>query len=125
VTSPRSYFRPVIKEVVEPCLDCGTPRSDFDRIRCPDCGEERLLLDVRQLFTKIDFVAQPDAYCQCGQEERFIGWSGYLPRREKSKFLQLKHIRLILLILSKSFDLLCTSCQETKKEAALCRTKSR
>ncbi|TET75599.1 MAG: hypothetical protein E3J56_00235 [Candidatus Aminicenantes bacterium] len=37
------YFRPVIKEVVEKYLDCGNPMCGFARIRCPDCGEERLL----------------------------------------------------------------------------------
>jgi len=38
------YFRPIIKEVVERYLDCGNPRCGFARIRCPDCGEERLLM---------------------------------------------------------------------------------
>jgi ribosomal protein S27E len=38
------YFRPVIQEVVEKYLDCGNPMSGFARIRCPDCGEERLLM---------------------------------------------------------------------------------
>ncbi|MGB6340269.1 MAG: transposase zinc-binding domain-containing protein [Candidatus Aminicenantaceae bacterium] len=37
------YFRPVIKDVVEKYLDCGNPMCGFARIRCPDCGEERLL----------------------------------------------------------------------------------
>jgi len=38
------YFRPVIKDVVEKYLDCGNPMCGFARIRCPDCGEERLLM---------------------------------------------------------------------------------
>ena len=38
------YFRPVISDVVEKYLDCGNPMSGFARIRCPDCGEERLLM---------------------------------------------------------------------------------
>jgi len=25
-------------------LDCGNPRCGFAHIRCPDCGEERLLM---------------------------------------------------------------------------------
>jgi ribosomal protein S27E len=37
------YFRSVIQEVVEKYLDCGNPKSGFARIRCPDCGTERLL----------------------------------------------------------------------------------
>jgi hypothetical protein len=39
-----SYFRPIVKDVVEKYLDCGNPRCGFARIRCPDCGEERLLM---------------------------------------------------------------------------------
>ena len=38
------YLRPVIQEVVEKYLDCGNPMCGFARIRCPDCGEERLLM---------------------------------------------------------------------------------
>ena len=38
------YFRPVIQDVVEKYLDCGNPMCGFARIRCPDCGEERLLM---------------------------------------------------------------------------------
>ncbi|MGB7297002.1 MAG: transposase zinc-binding domain-containing protein [Candidatus Aminicenantales bacterium] len=38
------FFRPIIREVVERYLDCGNPRCGFARIRCPDCGEERLLM---------------------------------------------------------------------------------
>jgi len=38
------FFRPVIKDVVEKYLDCGNPMCGFARIRCPDCGEERLLM---------------------------------------------------------------------------------
>ena len=53
------FFRPIVKEVVERYLDCGNPRCGFVRIRCPDCREEQSLLDVRQLFTKIDSAARP------------------------------------------------------------------
>jgi hypothetical protein len=38
------FLRPIIKEVVERYLDCGNPRCGFARIRCPDCGQERLLM---------------------------------------------------------------------------------
>ncbi len=38
------FLRPIIKEVVERYLDCGNPRCGFGRIRCPSCGEERLVM---------------------------------------------------------------------------------
>ncbi len=38
------YFRPVIQEVVEKYLDCGNPKNGFARIKCKDCGLERLLI---------------------------------------------------------------------------------
>ena len=53
------FFRPIVKDVVERYLDCSNSRCGFTRIRCPDCREERSLLDVRQLFTKIDITARP------------------------------------------------------------------
>jgi len=31
------YFRPIVQEAVEGCLDCGNPHSGFARILCPDC----------------------------------------------------------------------------------------
>jgi len=38
------FLRPIVKEVVERYIDCGNPRCGFARIRCPVCGEERLLM---------------------------------------------------------------------------------
>jgi len=38
------YFRPIIQEVVDRYLDCGNPMCGFARIRCPNCGEEHLLM---------------------------------------------------------------------------------
>jgi len=37
------YLRPVIQEVVNKYLDYGNPKFGFARIRCPECGTERLL----------------------------------------------------------------------------------
>jgi hypothetical protein len=44
------FFRPIIKEVVDRYLDCGNPRCGLARIRCPDCGEERLSQDAADLL---------------------------------------------------------------------------
>ena len=52
------FFQQIIKDVVERYLDCGNPRCGFARIGCPDCDEERSLLDVRQLFAAIDIAAR-------------------------------------------------------------------
>jgi hypothetical protein len=60
------FFRPIVKEAVERYLDCGNPHCGFACIRSPDCGEERLLLDVRQLFAAIDIAARPKVYYQRG-----------------------------------------------------------
>ena len=36
-------LRSVVERVVPRYLDCGNPMNGFTRIRCPDCGHERLL----------------------------------------------------------------------------------
>ena len=36
-------LRSVAEEVVPRHLDCGNPMNGFARIRCDDCGHERLL----------------------------------------------------------------------------------
>jgi len=33
-----------VQEVVEKYLDCGNPKNGFARIKCKDCGLERLLM---------------------------------------------------------------------------------
>jgi len=38
------YLRPIVQEVVEKYLDCGNPKCGFARIKCHDCGTERLLM---------------------------------------------------------------------------------
>jgi len=38
------YLRPIVQEVVEKYLDCGNPKNGFARIKCKDCGLERLLM---------------------------------------------------------------------------------
>ncbi len=38
------YLRPIIQDVVNKYLDCGKPKIGFARIKCKDCGLERLLM---------------------------------------------------------------------------------
>jgi hypothetical protein len=38
------YLRPIIQDVVNKYLDCGNPKNGFARIKCKDCGLERLLM---------------------------------------------------------------------------------
>ena len=38
------YLRPIVQEVVDKYLDCGNPKNGFARIKCKDCGLERLLM---------------------------------------------------------------------------------
>ena len=51
-----SFFRPIVKEVVERYLDCGNPRCGFARIRCPDLS----------FLAVIDIAARPVIYYHHG-----------------------------------------------------------
>ena len=62
------FFRPIIKEVVERYLDCGNPRWGFARIRCPDCGEERLLM----------FSCRTRGFCPSCHAKRLEEWGEWM-----------------------------------------------
>lgn len=62
------YLRPIIKEVVERYLDCGNPRCGFARIRCPDCGEERLLY----------FSCRSRGFCPSCHSKRREEWAEWM-----------------------------------------------
>jgi len=38
------YLRSIIQEVAEKYLECGNPMNGFARIKCSDCGKEKLLM---------------------------------------------------------------------------------
>jgi len=38
------YLRPIVEKVVDKYLDCGNPKCGFARIKCSDCGREKLLM---------------------------------------------------------------------------------
>ena len=62
------YLRPIIKEVVEHYLDCGNPRCGFARIRCPSCGEERLLM----------FSCRTRGFCPSCHSKRLEEWGEWM-----------------------------------------------
>jgi ribosomal protein S27E len=62
------FFRPVIREVVEKYLDCGNPRCGFARIRCPSCGEERLLM----------FSCRSRGFCPSCHAKRLEEWGEWM-----------------------------------------------
>jgi len=62
------FLRPIIKEVVERYLDCGNPQCGFARIRCPDCGEERLLM----------FSCRTRGFCPSCHAKRLEEWGEWM-----------------------------------------------
>jgi len=62
------YFRPIVKEVVERYFECGNPRCGFARIRCPDCGEERLLM----------FSCRARGFCPSCHAKRLEEWGEWM-----------------------------------------------
>jgi hypothetical protein len=62
------YFRPIIKEVVERYLDCGNPRCGLAPIRCPGCGDERLLM----------FSCRSRAFCPSCRAQRLEEWGEWM-----------------------------------------------
>jgi ribosomal protein S27E len=62
------FLRPIIKEVVDRYLDCGNPRCGFARIRCPDCGEERLLM----------FSCRTRGFCPSCHAKRLEEWGEWM-----------------------------------------------
>jgi len=62
------FFRPIIKEVVERYLECDNPRCGFARIRCPDCGEERLLV----------FSCRTRGFCPSCHAKRLEEWGEWM-----------------------------------------------
>jgi ribosomal protein S27E len=62
------FLRPIVKELVERYLDCGNPRCGFARIRCPDCGEERLLM----------FSCRTRGFCPSCHAKRLEEWGEWM-----------------------------------------------
>jgi hypothetical protein len=62
------FLRPIIKEVVERYLDCGNPKCGFARVRCPSCGEERLLM----------FSCRSRGFCPSCHSKRLEEWGEWM-----------------------------------------------
>ncbi|MFO7980195.1 MAG: transposase [Candidatus Aminicenantes bacterium] len=65
------HLRPIIQEVVDKYLDCGNPKCGFARIRCPDCGTERLVM----------FSCKTRGFCPSCHARRREEWGEWM--REK------------------------------------------
>ncbi|MGQ9673842.1 MAG: transposase zinc-binding domain-containing protein [Candidatus Aminicenantales bacterium] len=79
------FLRPIIKEVVERYLDCGNPRCGFARIRCPDCGEERLLM----------FSCRTRGFCPSCHAKRLEEWGEWM---REELLLDVPHLKVVFTI---------------------------
>ena len=79
------FFRPIIKEVVERYLDCGNPRCGFARIRCPDCGEEHLLM----------FSCRTRGFCPSCHAKRLEEWGEWM---RETLLLDVPHRQVVFTI---------------------------
>ena len=79
------FLRPIIKDVVERYLDCGNPRCGFARIRCPDCGEERLLY----------FSCRTRGFCPSCHAKRIEEWAEWM---RKELLLDVPHRQVVFTI---------------------------
>jgi hypothetical protein len=104
------FLRPVIQDVVEKYLDCGNPMCGFARIRCPDCGEERLLL----------FSCKTRGFCPSCHARRREEWGEWMreelvldvPHRQVV-FTVPKMLRLFFRYRRKLLNSLCLSAVRT------------
>jgi len=79
------FFRPIVKEVVERYLDCGNPRCGFARIRCPDCGEEQLLM----------FSCRTRGFCPSCHAKRLEQWGEWM---REELLLDVPHRQVVFVI---------------------------
>ncbi|MGB9006707.1 MAG: transposase [Candidatus Aminicenantales bacterium] len=78
-------LRPIIKEVVERYLDCGNPKCGFARIRCPDCGQERLLM----------FSCRTRGFCPSCHSKRLEEWGEWM---RETLLLDVSHRQVVFTI---------------------------
>ena len=78
------YQRPIVQEVVEKYLDCGNPKCGFARIRCPDCGTERLVM----------FSCKVRGFCPTCHAKRREEWGEWM---REELILDTPHRQVLLL----------------------------
>ena len=79
------YLRPIVKEVVDKYLDCGNPKCGFARIKCSDCGREKLLM----------FSCKVRGFCPSCHAKRREEWGEWM--REKL-ILDVPHRQVVFTI---------------------------
>lgn len=79
------YLRPVVQEVVDKYLDCGNPKNGFARIRCSDCGTERLIM----------FSCKIRGFCPSCHAKRIEEWGEWV---RESLLLDVPHRQVVLTI---------------------------
>jgi len=104
------YFRPVIKGVVEKYLNCGNPMCGFARIRCPDCGTERLLT----------FSCKVRGFCPSCHAKRREEWGEWM--REKL-LLNVPH-RQVVFTIPKMLRLFFRFKRKLLNDLCLCAVRS-
>jgi len=62
------YLRPIVENVVDKYLDCGNPKNGFARIKCKDCGLERLLM----------FSCKTRGFCPSCHSKRREEWGEWM-----------------------------------------------
>ncbi len=79
------YLRPIVQEVVDKYLDFGNPKNGFARIKCKNCGLERLLM----------FSCKARGFCPSCHAKRREEWGEWM--REKL-LLDVPHRQVVFTI---------------------------
>jgi len=79
------YLRSIIQEVAEKYLECGNPMNGFARLKCSDCGREKLLM----------FSCKVRGFCPSCHAKRREEWGEWM--REKL-ILDVPHRQVVFTI---------------------------
>jgi ribosomal protein S27E len=79
------YLRPIVENVVDKYLDCGNPKNGFARIKCKDCGLERLLM----------FSCKTRGFCPSCHAKRREEWGEWM---REELLLDIPHRQVVFTI---------------------------